>query len=153
MNTKQEKLEAFAELIGFTESLESLTESQWTGPIAEGKWSPRDIISHIMLWDRYFLEHAVLPMAEHRPLTLKDLDFNAFNRDASAYGLTQSRQDLIQQAVEARSRLLEVMQDIPESEFGYKHGDIMSVDEYLIDFYEHDRHHMGQIDTYRAALA
>ncbi|MEI0739870.1 maleylpyruvate isomerase N-terminal domain-containing protein [Paenibacillus sp. JTLBN-2024] len=63
MNTKQEKLEAFAGLIRFAESLERLSEEQWAGPIAEGKWSPRDIISHMMLWDRYFLENALRPMS------------------------------------------------------------------------------------------
>ncbi|MCJ8010519.1 DinB family protein [Paenibacillus sp. KQZ6P-2] len=153
MNTKQEKLEAFAELIGFAQSLERLPEEQWTGPITEGKWSPRDIMSHIMLWDKYFLVHAVRPMAEHQPLTLKNLDFNEFNRDAAAYGLTQSKEELIRQIVEARSQLIELLQSIPESEYGDKHGGTMSVDEYLVDFYEHDRHHMGQIHTYIAGLA
>ncbi|MDR9854461.1 DinB family protein [Paenibacillus sp. VCA1] len=153
MNTKQEKLAAFAELVGFAESLERLTEEAWVGPIAEGKWSPRDIISHMMLWDNYFLENAVRPMAEHRPMTLKPLDFDEFNRDAAAYGRTRSKQDLIRQTVEARKRLIEVIESIPESEFGHKYEDKLSVDEYLLDFYEHDRHHMGQINTYLAELA
>ncbi|MEC0238921.1 DinB family protein [Paenibacillus dokdonensis] len=153
MNTKQEKLDAFAELIGFAESLERLSEEQWSGPIAEGKWSPRDIISHIMLWDKYFLEHAVRPMAEHQPLTLKNLDFNEFNRNAADYGLTQSQPFLIGETVKARRQLLELMQSIPETEYSHKHGGIMSIDEYLVDFYEHDRHHMAQINTYIAGLS
>jgi len=153
MNTKQEKLEAFAELIGFAESLERLSEEQWSGPIAAGKWSPRDIVSHMMLWDRYFLENVVRPMAGHRPMTLKTLDFDEFNRDAAAYGLTQTKRDLLRQTVEARKQLIEVIEGIPESEFGHKHDDKLSVDEYLLDFYEHDRHHMAQIHTYLATFA
>lgn len=148
MVSKQEKLEAFAELVAFAEELEHLPEEQWSGSIAEGKWSPRDIISHMMLWDNYFLEHAVRPMAAHQPLTLKNLDFDEFNRDAAVYGLTRSKADLIRQTVETRRELLNVLQGIPEAEFGVKHGGVMSVDEYLIDFYEHDRHHMGQIRAY-----
>ncbi|MDR0268419.1 DinB family protein [Paenibacillus sp.] len=153
MNTKQEKLQAFAELIEFAESLDRLPEEQWAGPIAEGKWSPRDIISHIMLWDKYFLEHAVRPMAEHQPLTMENLDFNEFNCNAAAYGLTQSKNDLIRQTVEVRKELLEVIESIPESEFDYKHDGKLSVDEYLVDFYEHDQHHIAQINTYLAELA
>ncbi|MBE9913838.1 DinB family protein [Paenibacillus donghaensis] len=153
MYTKQEKLEAYAEWITFAQSLKDLPEEKWTGPIAEGKWSPRDIVSHIMLWDKYFLENAVCPMAEHRPMTLKNQDFNEFNRDAAAYGLTQSKEALISQTVDARQQLLEVLQNIPESEYAYKYEDTLSVDEYLLDFYEHDRHHMAQIKGYITATA
>ncbi|MGN7355919.1 DinB family protein [Paenibacillus sp. SAF-054] len=148
MKTKQEKLEAFAELIAFSEILKRLPEEHWNGSIAVGKWAPRDIISHMMLWDKYFLEHAIRPMAAHQPLTLKKLDFDEFNRDAAVYGLTQSKEELIRQTVEVRGELLDVLQSIPEAEYGHKHGDVMSVDEYLLDFYEHDRHHMGQIRAY-----
>ncbi|MEI0739871.1 hypothetical protein VQ056_30025 [Paenibacillus sp. JTLBN-2024] len=60
---------------------------------------------------------------------------------------------MIRQTVEARRQLVEVIEGIPESEFGHRHEDKLSVDEYLLDFYEHDRHHMAQIHTYLASFA
>lgn len=53
MNEKSRLLEEFKEWIRF---VSEIREMDWQITIAEGKWSVQDIVSHILLWDKYFLK-------------------------------------------------------------------------------------------------
>ncbi|KPV55971.1 hypothetical protein QJ48_30245 [Paenibacillus sp. A3] len=102
-----------------------------------------------MLWDQYFYESAVGKIAEGKPLTLKHLDFDAFNARAAQYGRDQSGGKLVEELVLWRSRLTDTLEALPETEFGRSFPDLdgkpFVISEYIPDFVWHDRHHITQI--------
>ncbi|WP_051287519.1 DinB family protein [Paenibacillus taiwanensis] len=149
MTTKQEKISIMKELISFVESLKLLDELTWLTPLQEGKWSTCEIIGHIALWDRFFYEGAVLRIAQHESLTLKKVDFEQFNREASEYSKTVSKDKLLELTVQNRAAIIAALQRIPEEEYKIEHGSgKLSVDSYIEDFEHHDRHHMNQIKRF-----
>nr|WP_144929304.1 DinB family protein [Paenibacillus bovis] len=82
MQSKEELLNGFSALISFVKSIRDLDDETWVSPIAEGKWTTRDIIAHIMLWDKYFLENAIERITNRKVISAKHLDFNEFNKEA-----------------------------------------------------------------------
>lgn len=80
MQHKQQLLDEFSTLISFVESLRELDDQIWMMPIAEGKWTPRDIVAHIMLWDQYFLEEAIQKITSQQPVTLQHLDLMSLTK-------------------------------------------------------------------------
>src|SRR5690606_30653208 len=50
----------FRKMNDFVQSLKGIPERWWLMPIAEGKWSPGEIIAHLIEWDR-FLPKAAEP--------------------------------------------------------------------------------------------
>lgn len=60
MNEKSQLLDKFSEWNRFVRQIEKM---EWQMPIDEGKWTIHDIVSHIMLWDKYFYEEAIYPIA------------------------------------------------------------------------------------------
>ncbi|MEC0373633.1 hypothetical protein [Paenibacillus chibensis] len=58
--TSLEMVEEFKTFIDFVQELKTIDEEHWNSPISEGKWSLKDVISHIMLWDKYFYEEPFL---------------------------------------------------------------------------------------------
>ncbi|WP_054789129.1 MULTISPECIES: hypothetical protein [unclassified Gracilibacillus] len=59
MQKREQLMKEFSELIQFVESLRELDQLTWITPLAEGKWTLRDVVAHIMLWDKYFLEEGI----------------------------------------------------------------------------------------------
>ncbi|MCE5172986.1 hypothetical protein LQV63_27365 [Paenibacillus profundus] len=80
---------------------------EWQTPIDGGKWTIHDIVSHIMLWDKYFYEEAIYPIANDKQMTVSHLDFDAFNKEAIEYGKTITKDELIQLTTHYRNLLLE----------------------------------------------
>lgn len=54
MNDKQQLLNEYSEWIGKVKEFGVLEEGYWNSPIADGKWTVRDVVCHIMRWDEYF---------------------------------------------------------------------------------------------------
>jgi uncharacterized damage-inducible protein DinB len=50
----KELIQSFEKWISFTQSMQKLPEEIWDSSLEEGKWTVRDIVSHMMLWDKYF---------------------------------------------------------------------------------------------------
>jgi uncharacterized damage-inducible protein DinB len=88
LQTKEYLINEFSSLISFVQSIRELDEEKWITPIEEGKWTTRDVIAHIMLWDKYFLEEAIQKITNQQPVTVQHLDFNEFNNKAL---ITQKR--------------------------------------------------------------
>jgi len=75
--------------------------------MAPGKWSIRDLISHIMMWDRNFVEKTGPGLLARAPVSLEeDMDPQAFNDRAVAYGRTLDHNKLLDEALHYRSELL-----------------------------------------------
>lgn len=150
MSSKQALLDSFSEFIPFIERLDRLDEPLWNTPIAPGKWTVRDVVAHLYLWDDYFLENAVAKIADKQPLTLRHLDFDRFNSEAAERGKAFGKSELCALAVRCRHKLLELLHSIPESEYGLTHktpDGTFVLSKYIPDFVWHDNHHKKQIES------
>ncbi len=151
MKPKDQLIKEFSGLIPFLESLREIDDAVWTAPIGDGKWSIRDIVSHVRLWDEYFLREAVDRIASGEPLVLEHPDIDEFNRRAVAYGEATPRDKLIQEAVAYRRRILERLAQIPQEEyttaFAGPDGKFV-IQDYIRDFIDHDNWHREQIEAF-----
>ena len=155
MKSKDQWIADFHEWIPFAESLKSLDDRAWSTPIAPGKWSVRDIVSHIVRWDEYFLEEALRPIVNGVPLTVRQLDFDAFNKEAAEWGRTVDQRQLLQEAVQVRTQVLKTLQRIPESDYAREYpaeDHAFVIQNYIEDFIWHDQHHMAQIKEFLQSL-
>lgn len=153
MLNKEKLVRSMEKWISFAESLRGLDERVWTMAIGEGKWAVRDIVSHMMLWDRYYMETAVSKVRRDEPLTLANFDFEGFNRDAAVYGRAKSRDELLDEAVQVRREIVEHLRAIPEEHYSAVHAAVdckFVITEYIADFAWHDDHHMNQIASLSA---
>ncbi|REE94400.1 putative damage-inducible protein DinB [Paenibacillus taihuensis] len=149
MHTIPSLMIAFESYIPFAASLRQLSDDEWVTPLAPGKWSTREIMAHMMLWDRHFMNEAIAPIAEGKPLTYKQSDFNLFNGNAAAYSKTISREELINGCIAVREELVTLLKSLndaqKEEEYRDGNGNPFTILFYLEDFVEHDAHHRGQI--------
>lgn len=143
MNEKSQLLDKFSRWNRF---LLHIANMEWQTSIEEGKWTIHDIISHIMLWDKYFYEEAIYPIANGKPVTVSNLDFDAFNREAFEYGKTVTKDELIQLTTRYRNLLVETIQRFDDDTFSREYAEgKFTVRSYLEDFIWHDQHHITQI--------
>jgi len=138
--------------VQFLQDLQNESTELLSHPIAEGKWSIHDIVSHIMMWDRDFLQKTVQPLeaGESPPIT-EDADVQAFNAHAVAYGRNLDREELLAQAVSARAALTAGLARLSPETFDAKPrgGEGSSLAIFLRQmFVEHDRHHVDQMRAY-----
>lgn len=152
MTNRAQLVEEFAYLITYVDTLRNLDDSVWTAPIAPGKWSTRDVVAHIMLWDKYFLEKAIAPIVADQPLTLQHLDFDEFNRKAVEYAGTKDKMEIIALTIRYRSEILECLGQLSDEEWIEEHldgdGHLFAIDHYVPDFIVHDQHHLKQIQAF-----
>lgn len=152
MQNKEELINEFTEFIPFVQSLRSLAEEKWNSQIAEGKWTVRDVITHMMLWDKYFLEEAIQKITSHQPITAKHLDFDEFNKKAVDYAKDKKQQEIIDASIHYRNELLRQLDSISEDDFAIEHidgdGKPFSAYYYLIGFIPHDHHHIAQLKAF-----
>jgi len=148
----KEMVEEFKSFIQYVEGLRSIKEENWNLPISDGKWTLKDIISHIMLWDKYFYEEAIQKVKLKESVTVRHLNFDEFNSNAIEYAKTQSVDDIIGKCIEYRSKIIEDISELTEEEYlkEYKDGDKkkFSIRGYLRGFIPHDKHHKKQIDRF-----
>jgi uncharacterized damage-inducible protein DinB len=145
-------LEGYVRFLG---DLRKETEDVFSAPIAEGKWSIHNIVCHIMMWDRDFLQRTVLRLeAGDSPPIEEEMDFQAFNDRAVALGRNMSRDQLLDEAGIARKDLIAHLRRLSAELFDGKPraGKEMSLSEFLQKmFVEHDKHHIDQMRSYLTA--
>lgn len=155
--TREQMVIEFEAYIPFVQSLSEVSEQHFNEPISPGKWSLKDIICHLMLWDKYFYEGAIKNIVMKEPVTTKHLDFNAFNANAIEYAKLVSKYTLIEQFVQVRTKIIEVASSFTDEEFDQEHKDgdrkKFSVRKYLRSFISHDKHHKKQITQYLKNIA
>lgn len=156
VKTKEQMLLEFESFIPFVESLGEVADNYWSEPIAAGKWTLKDIVSHLMLWDKYFYEGAIKKIMMSEPITTKHLDFNEFNANAIEYAKLLSVQTLIEQFVHYRTRIIDAAASMTNEEFDHEHKDgdrkKFSVRKYVRSFLPHDKHHKKQIELYLKSI-
>ncbi|WCR28686.1 DinB family protein [Paenibacillus thiaminolyticus] len=147
MNEKSQLLDKFSEWNRFVLQIANM---EWQTSIEEGKWTIHDIVSHMMLRDKYFYEEAISPIANDKQVMVSHLDFDAFNRKAIEYGKTVTKDELIQLTTRYRNLLVETIQRFNDDTFLRKYAEgKFTVKSYLQDFIWHDQHHIAQIGEYR----
>lgn len=147
---KAELLASFQDWIHFLGKRQEQSEHVWNEPVAPGKWSLRAVVSHIMLWDKYFYDYAIDKIRKQEPLTLKHTDYDEFNKNAQSYGEQISIEELVRQSISYREQIIAVIQslsdDLYEKEYVDGDGHPFFVAQYLKDFIWHDQHHIVQLE-------
>ncbi|PIH60100.1 hypothetical protein CS562_09300 [Paenibacillus sp. LK1] len=154
--TSLEMVEEFKTFIDFVRELKTIDEEHWNSPISEGKWSLKDVISHIMLWDKYFYEEGIEKIKLGQFVTVRHLNFDEFNVNAREYAKTQTRDSIVNQFFEYRNKIIDDITGLPEEDYikEYKDGDRkkFSIRGYLRGFIPHDKHHKKQIEKYLTSI-
>lgn len=150
MNDKQLLLNEYAEWIDNVGEFAEQGEAYWNRPIAEGKWTVRDVVCHIMRWDEYFFNEAIAKISHGDPLTVKHLDYDDFNEESRQYAKTLSTEDLVNQTLAAREKLIQTIEALPEALYGKRYtdgdGHPFEVEQFMRDFIWHDKHHLAQLN-------
>ncbi|AJY73473.1 DinB family protein [Paenibacillus beijingensis] len=145
-----EKIKEFAGFIAWAEKMRSLDHELWRKPITEGKWSIREILTHIMFWDRNLLEKIVPNVTEGAELFFVDID--SLNQEASLFSQSYTKPDaLIDDAVNTRKQLLLLLNECYDdtTQFRIDHGQY-TFEKLLDEFIEHDEHHIKQVESFLA---
>jgi hypothetical protein len=150
----KETILRYKEFIEWTDTLHDLHENIWLNPIAEGKASVGEIISHLKNWDN-FLIYTIIP-AIQKGEGMDFPDFDSFNKKAYEYarsGISKVR--LLDEFKQTRLQLVELL--LAEPAIAAKHVPANGVEYcphtgtpysllYIIhEFIEHDIHHKNQI--------
>lgn len=83
------------------DALKTMEKTVFFHPIAEGKWSTAEIISHISFWDQYIREETLPQMK--KDAVIESIDFDTLNNQAADYALSGvSQQHLIHKQLKER---------------------------------------------------
>jgi hypothetical protein len=141
-------LESF---IPFVSLLSQHSDEILTSPIGEG-WSVQDMISHIMGWDKNFLETTVIQILNRKPVMLAEHpDVQAFNDESVRYGRTMKPQELLNKAVWQRKELVSNLRLVPVSDYTkhFENNSSFTLETFLQEmFVSHDLHHKKKIEHY-----
>ncbi|CAM4446220.1 hypothetical protein FHS16_003956 [Paenibacillus endophyticus] len=158
--TKTTLIEGYEKLIPFVESLQQFQCYLLTRPISAEKWSVMGITSHLMLWDKYYIEHAFHSIDANAEITelsaSYEIDVEAFNQSAITFAEQTSRDNIIKLTIETRKQLLQKLKHIPAAyftkEYHYLEGTSFVIHDFINDMIGHDHHHMAQTEKYLATL-
>ena len=123
------------------------TGDVWTKPIADGKWSIREFLAHIMHWDWNSLDKMVPLMSEGARLSFVDIERH--NREAADIALTyDSFAALIEDVVRTRSLLVAELEERYDDKTRFSiDGHPLTYRTFVDNFIEHDEHHRRQIEA------
>jgi uncharacterized damage-inducible protein DinB len=150
MVTKQNKtLKQFSEFITWLDNLKEPSVGEvWLKPIPNGTWSLREILTHILYWDKNSLEVMVPNMVDGAKVAFVDIEKH--NQEAAAFAKSYTNFDvLMKDVVSTRQTLLEMLQEkyddsikltIDNRNYTYK--------KFVNVFIHHDEHHIKQIEAF-----
>lgn len=118
-------------------------------PVRAGRWTMRDIISHIYYWDRFILE-TVLPACDSQTEIRHWPHAELYNRSAIAALEGRPVKWILSQGISVRRLILEEMAKRNASDRLMIHGrpDITNLQDVVDVFGQHDDHHIQQIQHY-----
>jgi len=139
-------LDALAEGLGTTQSFfDSLPNEIWDYRYAEGKWTPKDILQHIIDTERVFAYRS-LYFARNLNAELKGFDENVFADNAMANNRTVN--ELLQEHLAVRTSticLFKSLNTIQLKQIGMANGSNMSVAAAGFIICGHEIHHCNII--------
>lgn len=152
MNNREKQAADFEQWIADVKELESKGEDFWDRPLGEGKWTVREMVAHIVAWDRYSYENAIVKLLAGQETTLVpegNETFDSFNARAAETGRARSAVELTADAIAWRKKLSDGFRALSDEEFSrtyrYSNGENFQAAGYMRDFAEHDRHHLAQV--------
>lgn len=145
---RNEVLNQFADFLHWVGDLKLTAKDYWLKPLSSGKWSLREILTHMMYWDRNSLEMMVPNMSEGAKLSFVDIE--KYNQEAAVFAQSYNSLDsLIDDLVNTRKQLLNLLEEtyndaikftIDNHNFTYK--------KFVNIFIHHDEHHKKQIEAF-----
>ncbi|CAM3398127.1 DinB family protein [Paenibacillus lupini] len=154
ISLSDETLLQYKEFTSWTDILHDVQISLWLQPIAKGKATIGEIISHLKGWDSYLIT-TVIP-AIKRGEAVFFPDFDSFNEIAYEYARSGiSKDNLLNEFRQTRHQLVEIL--LAETDITTKYITVNGMSNspsadtpysllYIIhEFIEHDNHHKGQI--------
>jgi uncharacterized damage-inducible protein DinB len=148
--TKQELLNHHKNVINIIDSLNQLTDDEWTSPIELGKWSIAEIVSHFIPWDEFIIESR-LPFFRSNQSLPPAPNVEDLNKASSKKAKITSKEDTIKYFIETRSQLKNQIESLTENECGIEivmGTKKITIIDYLSGMVEHDQHHIKQIKNY-----
>ncbi len=118
MQRSQQLIAQLAEYSRFIVKLRSIDEQLFTMPISEGKWSVRDIVVHIMMWDKNCVQKTLKNMVDGEQVELEEeADPQSLNERSVEYGRTLTPQEALDQSLYHRSDLISKLSSLPGKTF------------------------------------
>lgn len=131
-------------------NLKTISNNTWSSPYTDGKWSPSEIIAHLLFWDRFMLSLSIIDVQPGDCLP----DFPPIqeeNERAAKYAREiESKEQLIEEFIETRKNFLSQINELNEDQLNipFKVGNhSYTVLSLLEDFQGHDLHHKQQIQS------
>ncbi|MUT67275.1 DinB family protein [Paenibacillus sp. NEAU-GSW1] len=150
----KETIHRYKELIEWMDTLRDLDDNTWLTPIAEGKATAAEIVSHLKNWDHYLINTIIPSIKNGEGMVFPE--FDSFNQKAYEYARSGiSKNHLLDEFKQTRLELIEVLLSNPD--IATKHVAVNGVVNcphtdtpysllYIIhEFIEHDLHHKNQI--------
>ncbi|MFD0670793.1 DinB family protein [Cohnella sp. GCM10027633] len=144
----------YRQFLEWADTLRDMDDRLWTKPIADGKATVADIVSHLQHWD-YYLLHTVIPSIKNGE-DIRFPDFDSYNEQAYEYARSGvSKDKLLDELTQTRLRLIELLRNEPD--VAAKHVPVNGVARcphtdtpysllYIVyEFIDHDAHHKNQI--------
>jgi hypothetical protein len=148
---KIQLLEEFNQWVLFVQLLQQQKDDIWNISLQDGKWSIREIVSHIMLWDKFFFEEAIDKIFNKSTLTIQHINFDEFNSKAKIYGKTTDMSEISEKAIFYRVQIIKQIKSFTDKEYMETYidadGKPFNVTQYLKDFIWHDQHHIIQMQN------
>ncbi|WP_068534115.1 DinB family protein [Paenibacillus glacialis] len=138
-------LNQLRDFLPWVEELRGIDKELWLKPIATGKWAIREILTHIMSWDKNSLEVMVPNMVEGASLFF--VDIQKHNEDAAIFAQSYATfNSLLDDLVKARLQLLELLEEKYNdiTKFNIDNDDF-TFHKFVHIFIHHDEHHKAQI--------
>lgn len=149
---KEEIINAELRIIEWGKSLLQTDNNLWFTSFSDGKWATADVISHLINWDRFFLEQRIPYIIKKVPFPNLEVDEDKMNDEAAIYARSGvTKEQLIKEFIETRQQVISILEDITESEYGQMLivGEReLSLANYLLLHIEHDLKHQTQIDDF-----
>ncbi|MNN06271.1 DinB superfamily protein [compost metagenome] len=136
---------AFKRFCEWLNLLNNVDSKLWLKPVARGKWSSAEIVSHLMNWDRFIQDSVIPAVRQGQMIRFPDEDsYNQLAADYARSGISQS--ELIKETIQERERVVAELLALPEEIYQRKTNYSLA---FLIpEFVGHDEHHKGQIERF-----
>lgn len=152
MTDERSVLNDYASLINWLESTAmEMSETIFFQPIKQGKWSPAEILSHIMMWDNYLLKERI-PFIKKEANLPKFHHVEEVNQRAAEYAKSGlSMEQLIAETIQVRRQVVDHLQQVEPNEWRttfYINHYPNCLTGYIKGLIEHDDHHKLQVEVF-----
>ncbi|WP_426454186.1 DinB family protein [Paenibacillus sp. S-38] len=146
--TKHDAIHAFAEWVPWVSNLRDPGRDVWLEPIPPGAWSLREVLTHIMHWDRNSMEIMIPRMNEGAELFFVNIEEH--NRQAALSAEQYTDWDvLIDEVIKTRLQLLDMLAEVYDESVRFTiDGEAYTYGRFTGVFIHHDAHHREQVDVF-----